>query len=68
MIIVRTSPVTGRHTELDIDVTNDQIKEWENGGLIQDVMPHLTADEREFIVSGCTPEDFKFLFPGDSND
>ena len=63
MIITRTSPVTGRTQSLDIDVTIEQIKAWEQGSLIQDVMPQLTADEREFIISGCTPEDFNILFP-----
>ena len=63
MIITRTSPLTGRTQALDIDVTIEQIKAWENGALIQDVMPHLSADEREFIISGCTPQDFNVLFP-----
>ena len=63
MIIVRKSPVTGKLNELDIDVTFDQYESWANGELIQDAMPNITAGEREFIVSGCTPEDFDFLFP-----
>jgi len=28
------------------------------GELIQDVFPHLTPDEREFIQTGITPEDW----------
>lgn len=63
MIIVRKSPVTGKLNELDIDVTFEQYEKWANGALIQDVMPNITADEREFIITGCTPEDFIFLFP-----
>ena len=63
MIIVRKSPVTGKMNHLDVDVTDEQYKLWENGTLIQDAMPNITAEEREFIVSGCTPEDFDFLFP-----
>ena len=63
MKITRVSPLTGRSTTLDINVSDEQIKEWENGGLIQDIMPNLTADEREFIISGCTPSDFDVLFP-----
>ncbi len=63
MIITRTSPVTGKTKSIEIDVTEHQIKSWENGALIQDIMPNLTPDEREFIISGCTSEDFEFLFP-----
>ena len=63
MKITRVSPLTGRSVTLEIDVSNEQIKEWTNGGLIQDIMPHLTAEDREFIISGCTPADFNLLFP-----
>lgn len=68
MIITRTSPLTGRTQSLDIDVSIEQIKSWESGALIQDVMPHLSADEREFIISGCTPQDFDILFPAEEED
>ena len=63
MIISRVSPVTGQLNRRDIDVTTNQIEAWENGALIQDVMPHITPEDREFILSGCTPEDFDTLFP-----
>lgn len=63
MIIVRKSPVTGKINHRDIDVTFEQYDAWANGELIQDAMPHLSVEDREFIVSGCTPEDFDFLFP-----
>ena len=62
MLFTRTSPLTGLTLTLDVDVTDEQIKLWEQGALIQNVMPHLTADEREFIISGCTPEDFNILY------
>ena len=63
MIITRKSPVTGKTKSMEINVTEEQIKSWENGTLIQEIMPNLTPDEREFIISGCTAEDFEFLFP-----
>ena len=63
MIIVRRSPVTGKMNHREIEVTEEQYLSWENGELIQDAMPHLSDDDREFIISGCTPEDFAFLWP-----
>lgn len=63
MIIVRRSPVTGKMNHREIDITEEQYLSWENGELIQDAMPHLSDDDREFIISGCTPEDFTFLWP-----
>lgn len=63
MIIVRKSPVTGKLNQRDIDITFEQYEAWSNGKLIQDAMPHLSVEDREFIVSGCTADDFDFLFP-----
>lgn len=30
---------------------------------IQDVLPHRSADEREFIISGVTPAEWDQMFP-----
>ena len=60
MRIERTSPVTGRVHTMEIDVTQAQIDRWRvDGELIQDAMPHLTADEREFIKTGITPQEWE---------
>ena len=31
---------------------------WANGALVQNAFPNLDADDREFIVSGITPEEW----------
>jgi hypothetical protein len=33
-----------------------------NGALLQDAFPHLSADDREFIKSGITKEEWDELF------
>ena len=33
-----------------------------NGKAIQDCFPSLDADNREFLISGCSPEEFDTLF------
>ena len=38
------------------ELTQEQLDAWTNGMLIQDAMPDLTADHREFLISGTTPE------------
>lgn len=58
-----TSPITGEVNEREIAVSARQIAAWQGGMLIQDAMPHLTPAEREFLISGCTEEDWKKLFP-----
>ena len=52
MLIERESPFSHSINELEIDVTPEQLKAWEDGELIQDVMPNLTPDEREFLMTG----------------
>ena len=61
MQITKTSPVTGRVNTREIDVTEQQMKDWKNGALIQSVMPHLSPSDREFIMTGSTPEDWESM-------
>jgi len=56
MLITKTCPFTGKNNTLDIDVTENQLREWKQGAMIQDAMPELTDDEREFIMTGILPE------------
>tara|TARA_S200002703_G_scaffold96569_1_gene83427 strand:+ start:379 stop:579 length:201 start_codon:yes stop_codon:yes gene_type:complete len=62
MKITRVSPFSNKKTTLEIDVTARQIASWEKGELIQDAMPNLTADEREFIKMGITPDEWGDIF------
>jgi hypothetical protein len=59
MLITRVSILTGIERTIDIDATKEQIIDWEKGnGLVQDIFPDLTADEREFIISGITLDEW----------
>ena len=62
MLITRTSPFTGTTITINIDVTQAQLDAWQAGTLIQDAMPNLSPDEREFIKTGITPEEWEELF------
>ena len=63
MQIIRTSPFSGNTNVMEIDVTLEQLSSWQvDGVLIQDAMPHLTPDEREFIKTGITPEEWDSAF------
>jgi hypothetical protein len=64
MLIKKTSMFTNRDHECEIDVTQEQIDSWQNGELIQNAMPHLSADDREFLMTGCTPEEWEEAFGG----
>ncbi len=62
MQITRISPFTKTTNVMDINVTQEQIALWESGTLIQVAMPHLSADEREFIMTGITPSEWEENF------
>ena len=62
MQIIRTSPFSGNTNVMEIDVTQEQLSSWESGVLIQNAMPNLSADEREFIMTGITPEEWDSAF------
>lgn len=62
MVIHRKNIFTGRQNSMDVNVTKDQLDLWVAGALIQDVMPDLTADEREFLISGLLPSEFEAMF------
>lgn len=62
MLVERTSFLTGITRTLDIEVTQEQVDAWNNGMLIQNAMPHLSADDREFLLTGATPDEWDEAF------
>ncbi len=67
MLIRRTSPFTNIIHDWDIDVTEEQLKRWRQGTLIQNAMPNLTDNEREFIKTGITPQEWADTFKDEEN-
>jgi hypothetical protein len=64
--VSRRSPITGTISTMLLDITVSQLTLWEGGeGYIQNVMPNLNKHEREFLISGCTEEDWINLFGED---
>ncbi len=61
MHIIRKSDMTNVVNARDIDVTEEQLKDWQGGTLIQDAMPNLSPDDREFLMTGITPEEWEVL-------
>lgn len=62
MKITRTSGFTGKVHTLEINVTQAQLERWQSGEMIQNVMPHLSPDEREFLMTGVTKEEWDAAF------
>ena len=62
MKIERKSPLSHEYHMMDINVTHKQMADWQNGMLIQNAMPNISAEEREFIMTGITPKEWDELF------
>jgi len=60
---------SGEVNSIDINVTNAQIAAWQGGTLIQTAMPDLSPEQREFIMTGVTPQEWEETFSqGEQND
>ena len=48
--------------EYRVKVDRDAVARWMGGELIQKAMPELSLEQREFLISGLTPAEFKELY------
>jgi hypothetical protein len=62
MQITRQSPFSTKTHTREIDVTQAQLDAWMEGTLIQNAMPNVSAEDREFIKTGITPEEWNATF------
>lgn len=59
LTIRKTSKLTGIERARRLPITVKQLFRWKEGGeLVQDVFPHLSADDREFLMTGITPDEW----------
>ena len=68
MNVTRTSIVSGRTRTLDLPITSEQMAMYEAGCLIQTAFPNLTDDQREFILTGITAEEWDETFAPEDDD
>jgi hypothetical protein len=62
MKITRTSRLTGKTSVMYLDITKEQLFSWVDGELVQNAMPQLSAEEREFLMTGITPDEWDSVF------
>lgn len=62
MLISKQNLITGEINTMDLPVTLEQVKLYEDGALVQNAFPHLDADQREFLISGILPGDFEEMW------
>lgn len=61
--VVNQAPWHKLPSSMFMAIEDRDIEKFVNGqGCIQDIMPYLSADEREFIISGIAPKEWDELF------
>lgn len=58
MLVTRKSLLSGIVRTMDLPITPEQVDNYNRGELAQRAFPQLPADEREFYISGATPEEW----------
>lgn len=63
MKVTKKSAISGKISTREIDITEEQLEKYYSGDQnIQHVFPYLSADDREFIMTGITPEEWNSVF------
>lgn len=63
MLITKVFPFSGKENTLDINITEEQLQEYLSPDKpIQNVLPHLSAEHREFLMTGITLEEWNRMF------
>lgn len=68
MQITRKSVLSGIKRTLDIPVTQEEFDKWNSGMLIQEAMPNLSPDQREFILTGIVSEEWDSTFKEEDDE
>lgn len=64
--IRRVSSITGKVNCMELLISDAQWIEWtsKNPRMVQDVFPNLSNEEREFLLSGITPQEWNKYIAG----
>lgn len=67
MRLVKRSGLSRKEHTTELPMTEKEFMAayitYRQGGLIQECFPTLSADQREFILTGITPEEWAKAFP-----
>ena len=68
MVVCAISAATGVKHAMPLEITEAQVYDWVNGASIQDAMPNLSSEGREFLMTGITQGEWDSLFSETEED
>lgn len=66
--ITRVSSLTGAVNKMVMALNEEDLQAWKDGALIQDALPYLSAEQREFLMTGITPEEWANTLPSEDDE
>ena len=69
--VTAKSHLTGKEGTMDLPISEARLKEFANDGgntLLPRLLPELTADQREFLKTGITSQEWDALFTAADKD
>ena len=61
--VFKRSVLSGKFYVAKFPISREQWESWKvSGQLIQDALPHLSKEEREFLMTGSTPIEWDEMF------
>lgn len=67
-MITITKPCVKTGEEHSVTVPEDGFLRWKAGELIQNAMPNVSVEDREFLVSGFSPKGWDMVFGGEEDE
>ena len=68
--VTRQSVLTRKINTMELPISQEHLDMYDTVGdiLVQDAFPNLNAEQREFLLSGITPQEWKDTFGEDEDD
>lgn len=72
VLVEKKSQLTDKTNQMEIPASVEKVELWldhkNDLPLIQNFFPELNAEQREFLLSGATPEEWESMLPPDEDD
>lgn len=63
MDVTKVSMLSGKENTMNLDVTQEQLDRYDEGiETVQIIFPKLSVEEREFLITGSTSEEWEKTF------
>ena len=66
--VVLTGPCVKTGKPYSVKVLSSELDSYLNGNFAQDAFPDLSSSDREFLISGISPEGWKQIFPEENEN